>query len=306
MARTYEKRRKMDKVTEIPSFLALDELEFFEPFPVIDGNDDVFVHDLKSANDGELQDLDGLDFTAQDGGEQLLEGDWLTDKFNFNSFDPSLVDPDSLGELAKVEDTLDTSNLFLDNNALLEVIQGSVISGTEMFPILVDIPGTPEQKVPDYVAVSPEMSSSDSYIADESNPASPTGSTSSSDGSVYNPCSPDSSVLTNILKHPSGKEIKTTPYSRKNTKSDTVSPKLKTPAQRQRKRVQNKDAATRYRVKKKDEQSRLFDEAEKLEKENNELKDEVGSLSKEIEYLKNLMLEVYQTKQKQKESLCKK
>lgn len=72
--------------------------------------------------------------------------------------------------------------------------------------------------------------------------------------------------------------------------------KVKSPQQKKRKREQNKDAATRYRIKKREEQDSIHKELSGLEKENVELKDQVTSLSKEIEYLKNLMLEVYKNK----------
>lgn len=70
----------------------------------------------------------------------------------------------------------------------------------------------------------------------------------------------------------------------------------KSAAKKKRKREQNKDAATRYRVKKREEQELVQKELTGLEKDNVELKEQVTSLSKEIEYLKNLMLEVYKTK----------
>ena len=72
--------------------------------------------------------------------------------------------------------------------------------------------------------------------------------------------------------------------------------KVKSPQQKKRKREQNKDAATRYRIKKREEQDSVQKELSGLEKQNVELKDQVSSLSKEIEYLKNLMLEVYKNK----------
>lgn len=79
-------------------------------------------------------------------------------------------------------------------------------------------------------------------------------------------------------------EVRYSPYKR--TK------KQKTPEQRQRKKVQNRNAALRYRVKKKDQFHAMNAEAEELEEKNRELKGKVDGLRSEIDYLKNLMLDV--------------
>jgi len=68
--------------------------------------------------------------------------------------------------------------------------------------------------------------------------------------------------------------------------------KQKTPEQKLRKKAQNRTAATRYRVKKKDELKIMTDEADKLEETNKDLKGKVDGLRNEIDYLKNLMLDV--------------
>jgi len=68
--------------------------------------------------------------------------------------------------------------------------------------------------------------------------------------------------------------------------------KEKTPAQKQRKKTQNRSAASRYRSKKKGEFSTIDAEANKLEEKNKGLKDKVEGLRKEIDYLKSLMLDV--------------
>merc|ERR1711884_263909 len=63
-----------------------------------------------------------------------------------------------------------------------------------------------------------------------------------------------------------------------------------------RKKQQNKDAATRYRQKKKVEQSIVDRECEELEAKNVKLHDKVDSMTKEIQYLKDLLREVYKAK----------
>ena len=70
----------------------------------------------------------------------------------------------------------------------------------------------------------------------------------------------------------------------------------KTSHQKEKKKHQNRNAATRYRNKKKDELDKLFGEASELEDSNKELQDKVTSLTKEIDYLKGLMLDVIKAK----------
>lgn len=68
--------------------------------------------------------------------------------------------------------------------------------------------------------------------------------------------------------------------------------KMKNPEQRLKKKSQNRKAASRYRSKKKIEMDVMLNEAEELESKNKELRDKVGGLKNEIDYLKNLMLDV--------------
>lgn len=65
---------------------------------------------------------------------------------------------------------------------------------------------------------------------------------------------------------------------------------------KERKKQQNKDAALRYRSKKRGEQDILNEQAAKLEERNKELKEKVDSISREIQYLKDLMSEVRKAK----------
>lgn len=65
---------------------------------------------------------------------------------------------------------------------------------------------------------------------------------------------------------------------------------------KQRKKQQNKDAATRYRQKKKAEQDAINAEFDSLMEHNTELKEQVDQMTKEIQYLKNLMADVYRAK----------
>ncbi|XP_043208881.1 actin cytoskeleton-regulatory complex protein PAN1-like [Amphibalanus amphitrite] len=66
---------------------------------------------------------------------------------------------------------------------------------------------------------------------------------------------------------------------------------------RERKKEQNKNAATRYRQKKKVEHDLVSGDQEMLEARNKVLRERVGALSRELNYLKQLMREVLRHKQ---------
>lgn len=84
--------------------------------------------------------------------------------------------------------------------------------------------------------------------------------------------------------------VRSSPYPK------TKPAKKKSPEQKERKRCQNRNAASKYRNKKKDELGELFEEAQKLEETNKNLSDKVTSLTAEIDYLKGLMLDVIKAK----------
>lgn len=65
---------------------------------------------------------------------------------------------------------------------------------------------------------------------------------------------------------------------------------------RQRKKEQNKNAATRYRMKKKAEVEVIVGEENELKEKNDELQAKVADLSQEIRYLKNLMRDLFRAR----------
>ncbi|KAG7239550.1 hypothetical protein INR49_028788 [Caranx melampygus] len=80
--------------------------------------------------------------------------------------------------------------------------------------------------------------------------------------------------------------------SAKAPKVKSVSGAPKVVEKKLKKMEQNKTAATRYRQKKRVEQEQLNTEREELEKRNRELAEKAESISREIQYLKDLMEEV--------------
>jgi len=70
----------------------------------------------------------------------------------------------------------------------------------------------------------------------------------------------------------------------------------KTKEAKERKMSQNRTAAFRYRQKKKNELAEIEQEADELEATNGKLKTKVEDMHREIDYLKNLMMDVIKAK----------
>lgn len=91
-----------------------------------------------------------------------------------------------------------------------------------------------------------------------------------------------------------------TPYDRPNS-SDTCSVASSTSSpqkgdRKQKKRDQNKTAALRYRQRKRAEYDALDEECQCLEVRNRELKEKSDSIEREIQYVKDLLIEVYKAR----------
>ncbi|XP_028935217.1 cyclic AMP-dependent transcription factor ATF-4 [Ornithorhynchus anatinus] len=101
---------------------------------------------------------------------------------------------------------------------------------------------------------------------------------------------------------PPGPSGRPKPYDRP---ADGTTPAAKAKGEKKadkklKKMEQNKTAATRYRQKKRAEQEALSGECRQLEQKNEALKERADSLSKEIQYLKDLIEEVRKAKEKRK------
>ncbi|CAB1415890.1 unnamed protein product [Pleuronectes platessa] len=86
--------------------------------------------------------------------------------------------------------------------------------------------------------------------------------------------------------------------SAKAAKVKSVSGAPKVVEKKLKKMEQNKTAATRYRQKKRVENDLLSNECDELEKRNQELEEKAESISREIQYLKDLMEEVRKRRNK--------
>lgn len=89
---------------------------------------------------------------------------------------------------------------------------------------------------------------------------------------------------TSDLKAPKRRRV-TKPYSRTPPEEKRI-----------RKKEQNKNAATRYRLKKKQEIEDILGEEKQLQQRNEHLKSELTEIGREIKYLKNLMRDMFKAK----------
>lgn len=112
-------------------------------------------------------------------------------------------------------------------------------------------------------------------------------------------------LLDSSPKSNSKSRARSSPYSRtssgRNTKSkkdtsDMEDLQVEFLSKKDKKKLQNKNAAIRYRQKKKQEADAVKGEENDLETKNKELKDQVEQLAREIKYMKDLMSEVYKAK----------
>ncbi|XP_074024302.1 cyclic AMP-dependent transcription factor ATF-4 [Numenius arquata] len=126
--------------------------------------------------------------------------------------------------------------------------------------------------------------SPDSYLGTPQH--SPTNSVGSPNGNQFPADANCGSVRAKPYDHPAEKVV-----SAKMKGEKKIDKKLK-------KMEQNKTAATRYRQKKRAEQEALSGECRELEQKNQALKEKADSLSKEIQYLKDLIEEVRKAKGK--------
>ncbi|NXX93383.1 ATF4 factor, partial [Centropus bengalensis] len=98
---------------------------------------------------------------------------------------------------------------------------------------------------------------------------------------------------------PSCSAVRSKPYDRPAEKGASAEVKGEKKIDKKLKKMeQNKTAATRYRQKKRAEQEALSGECRELEQKNQALKEKADSLSKEIQYLKDLIEEVRKAKGK--------
>lgn len=189
------------------------------------------------------------------------------------------------------EDVLETENAATSVTATIIPKPSGSIQTTS--PIVFPLPASghivvvlTNKNEPPLVSLPEESSDCESDSGIESIGSSPTRSPSS-------PSTPTPTVGSSRTK-PYSKLEPTTMSSptAKATRVKSVSGAPKVVEKKLKKMEQNKTAATRYRQKKRFEQELLTTELQGLEQRNRELAEKAESISREIQYLKDLMEEV--------------
>lgn len=106
----------------------------------------------------------------------------------------------------------------------------------------------------------------------------------------------DLAQMLNSFEKESSSDQEYIPPTKKSRPSPYEKPARSVTERKSRKKQQNKDAATRYRQKKKVEAGSIHSECDTLEKRNTELKEKVDQMTREIKYLKDLMADVFKRK----------
>ena len=233
----------------------------------------------------------------------VAEADWLDNDIDLHDL---LPDFGSFSELAC--DSLDASYMFTaltplePGLAAIDILHGAVKESdllkydTERLPD-VDLlfHGLPNLDVDtSTAAIEPVLSPvsiEDVECLLSSGPLSPSGSSSADSDSSYSVASSDVSDVRSSGCGSVGRQRDreaACPYKNKSGGRQT-----KILDKKLRKKQQNKDAALRYRLKKKAEGMTMEEDLQGLEGRNKELKDSVEQMTREIQYLKDLMAEVY-------------
>ncbi|XP_047434053.1 cyclic AMP-dependent transcription factor ATF-4 isoform X2 [Mugil cephalus] len=162
----------------------------------------------------------------------------------------------------------------------------SIPSPTHIVVLVTNQEEPPLLSLPQQPVKTPQPSDSDSDSGIESAAGSP--------ARLPSPPPPPTagSSRTKPYSKPEPTSTSTPTPSPKASKVKSVSGAPKVVEKKLKKMEQNKTAATRYRQKKRVEQDLLNVEREELEKKNHELAEKAESISREIQYLKDLMEEV--------------
>lgn len=211
---------------------------------------------------------------------------------------PSPPSPADTLELGSEVDVLDAEKTATSLTATIIPDPSESIQTTS--PIVLSLPSSGHFVVLLTNKDEPSLES----LSDQSMKVSPPSSDCDSDSGIESVVSSPTRLPSPPSTPPStAGSSRTKPYSKpeptatsspcaKTSKVKSVSGPPKVVEKKLKKMEQNKTAATRYRQKKRVEQELLGTELEGLEKRNRELTEKAESISREIQYLKDLMEEV--------------
>lgn len=224
------------------------------------------------AMDFNMEPVDTMDFSYVEPVDTM---DFTVETMNFCPVEPVQALDVSIGSLDSSNEVITVSaELSAELLSLLQPAPQEEVTVIQLDPSYSPVP----QMTPSYSLASPASSASPaySYFSDDSDPA-------------WSPSYDSASEKPEFRSKPYERPRK--PGAKQGLPREVIQHERK-----MRKKQQNKDAATRYRQKKKVEQSVVDADCDVLEAKNAKLHESVGSMSKEIQYLKDLLLEVYAAK----------
>ncbi|XP_023143156.2 cyclic AMP-dependent transcription factor ATF-4 isoform X2 [Amphiprion ocellaris] len=198
-------------------------------------------------------------------------------------------------ELGSEVDVLDAEKVVTPLTATIIPDPSGIIQTPS--PIVLSIPASGHY----LVVLAKKEESSPVLLPDQTIKTSPSSDSDSDSGIESAAGSPGRLTSPPRTPSPTAGSSRTKPYSKpeptatsspKASRVKSVSGAPKVVEKKLKKMEQNKTAATRYRQKKRVEQELLLTECEELEKRNCELSEKAESISREIQYLKDLMEEV--------------
>ncbi|EQB77198.1 cyclic AMP-dependent transcription factor ATF-4 [Camelus ferus] len=233
-----------------------------------------FSSDKAKAGSSEWLAVDGLVSASDNGKEDAFSGtDWMVEKMDLKEFDFDAL----LGALSSTPD----HSFSLELGSEVDISEGDRKPDSTAY---ISVPCIKEED-------GPSDNDSGICMSPDSYPGSPQHSPSTTRGSpnrsLLSPGAPCGSARPKPYDPPREKMVAA------KVKGEKLDKKLK-------KMEQNKTAATRYRQKKRAEQEALTGECKELEKKNEALKEKADSLTKEIQYLKDLIEEVRKARGKKK------
>ncbi|XP_077109247.1 cyclic AMP-dependent transcription factor ATF-5 [Ranitomeya variabilis] len=262
---------------------------------------------------------DGVNLHGAGGGCLAGEGftDWMTERVDFSCFLPAAAEPSMPGPPApdlEVMATLLKKELEQMEDYFLE----ETLSPGLPMPHDQVAPSTPPSHEVHFLFPTPDQQLSDdrgveyhAYVAETPAPAPVALDTLDSgclellnlypDGSSDFPQEDQQDFIvinTNTDPPVQSKQLnRPTPYDRPSTSAASCAVSHQPKGDRkQKKRDQNKTAALRYRQRKRAEYDALDEECHGLEVLNRELKEKSDSIEREIQYVKDLLIEVYKAR----------
>ncbi|XP_071964416.1 uncharacterized protein [Antedon mediterranea] len=301
----------------------LEEPELFSSLPLLDQKAHTDIHnavedsDLINSTGSLLDQLENATFST----DKELFPDWMSEKMSLNFLEDiqelSNVDSDEplpVSSLLPLENALEEEENAVDDEKSeltdLEILNQLVAYSANIQPVeggstVVEDSMTVDQEFWDALSATSGLPSPASSDDASLSPQSPVSSEDTDDVFVLrSPVVDTLTVIPTVTVDPlpsvDTKLVKTSPKSKARSVLKTAHGTVK-PSRRERKKDQNKQAATRYREKKRTETMAIRSEVEELENRNTELKDTVESMTKEIKYLKDLLQEVLTVKGQLKE-----